>query len=131
MHAAELFQRAAEAEQKALDAIEQNKPRTIGITATSAVALSYKAGKLETAAQLAHRAFAIKTLPPFALRDLRELLQTIWNEQAQREARRSFVPGQVLASVKGGEVVSGGAPLDVILDKVQLIQSLFIELLSF
>ena len=28
-------------------------------------------------------------------------------------------------SVKGGEVVAGGAPLDLIIDKVQIVQSLF------
>jgi hypothetical protein len=53
------------------------------------------------------------------------LLQAIWNETAQREAGLSFVPGQVLVSVKGGQVITGGAPLDLIVDKVQTVQSLF------
>ena len=70
-------------------------------------------------------------VPAFALHDLRELLQAIWNEQAQREAGVSFVPGQVVVSVKGGEVVSGGAPLDVVLDKVQIVQSLFFRTAEF
>src|ERR1700719_274534 len=123
--AGELFERAAQAEERALHALGTDKPRTLGVTATSAVALWYKAGKLDCAAQLAHQASAMAQMPKFALRDLRELLQAIWNEQAQREAGVSFVPGQVVVSVKGGEVVSGGAPLDVILDKVQIVQSLF------
>jgi hypothetical protein len=41
------------------------------------------------------------------------------------------VSGQVVVSVKGGEVVSGGAPLDVILDKVQIVQSLFYRTAEF
>jgi hypothetical protein len=129
--AAELFQRAADAEEKALDAIGLGKPRTLGVTATSAVALWYKAGKLDEAARLAHRASAMHGIPAFALHDLRELLQAIWNEQAQRDAGVSFVPGQVVVSVKGGEVVSGGAPLDVVLDKVQIVQSLFYRTAEF
>jgi hypothetical protein len=35
------------------------------------------------------------------------------------------VRGQVQVSVRGGEVVTGGAPLDLIVEKVQTIQSLF------
>jgi hypothetical protein len=129
--AAELFRRAAEAEEKALDAIAPDKLRTLGITATSAVALWYKAGELDEAARLAHRASAMQGIPAFALHDLRELLQAIWNEQAQRNAGVSFVPGQVVVSVKGGEVVSGGAPLDVVLNKVQIVQHLFYRTAEF
>jgi hypothetical protein len=103
----------------------------LGITATSAAALWYKAGRLEEAAQLAHRASAMNGMPIFALHDLREFLQVLWNEQAQKEAGLSFVPGQVVVSVKGGKVVSGGAPLDVILDKVQIVQSLFYRTAEF
>jgi len=33
--------------------------------------------------------------------------------------------------VKGGEVVSGGAPLDVVLDKVQIVQNLFFRTAEF
>jgi hypothetical protein len=127
----ELFACAAQAEAEALSTIGPDKPRTLGVTATSAVALWYKAGVLEKAAQLAHQASAMNGMPGFALHDLRELLQVIWNEQAQKEAGASFVPGQVVVSVKGGEVVSGGAPLDVILDKVQIVQSLFYRTAEF
>jgi hypothetical protein len=129
--AAELFEQAALLEEKAFNAIGPDKPRTLGVTAVSTVALWYKAGKLDDAAQLAHRASAMHGMPPFALHDLRELLQSIWNEQAQRAAGVSFVPGQVVVSVKGGEVVSGGAPLDVVLDKVQIVQSLFYRTAEF
>ncbi|GBD96905.1 MAG TPA: hypothetical protein ENG83_13340 [Nitrospirae bacterium] len=43
----------------------------------------------------------------------------------------SFVPGQVIVSVKGGEVITGGAPLDLIVDKVQTIQSMFYRTIEF
>lgn len=129
--AAELFEQAARAEENAFDALGPDKPRTMGIMAISAAALWYKAGKLNFAAQLAHRASAKQGMPVFALQELRELLQTIWNEQAQQQAGVCFVPGQVVVSVRGGEVVSGGAPLDVILDKVQGVQSLFYRTAEF
>jgi hypothetical protein len=120
-----LFEAAARSEARALDSVGSDKPRTLGITAVSAVALWYKAGRLQEAADLAHQASATPHMPAFAITELRELLQSIWNEEAQAAAGVSFVPGQVIVSVKGGEVVTGGAPLDMILDKVQTIQSLF------
>lgn len=41
------------------------------------------------------------------------------------------MPGQVTVSVKGGEVVTGGAPLDLIVEKVQTIQSLFYRTIEY
>jgi len=105
--------------------VSDEKPRTLGILAVSAAALWYKSGELEAAEQFAHDASRRATLPGFARQELRELLQSIWNEQAQRDTGILFVPGQVLFSVKGGEVVTGGAPLDLILGKVQVVQNLF------
>ena len=123
--ALQFFRQAAAAETQALEALNADKPRTLGVTAVSAVALLYKAGELENAEQIAHRTLAMNGLPSFAIDDLRGLLQTIWNEQAQNEAGVSFVPGQVVVSVKGGDVVTGGAPLDLILEKVQIVQNFF------
>jgi hypothetical protein len=42
-----------------------------------------------------------------------------------------IVPGQVVVSVKGGEVVAGGAPLDLILGKVQIVEKLFYRTAEF
>ena len=97
----------------------------------SAVALWYKAGELELAERLAHKAAANMTMPVFAIEELRGLLQAIWNEQAQKSAGISFASGQVTVSVKGGGVVTGGAPLDLILDKVQIVQSVFYRTAEF
>lgn len=120
-----LFARAARSEAQALELIGTVKSRTFGITAVSAVSLWYKASKFVESEQLAHKALATNALPGFAVEQLRTLLQTIWNEQAQRQSRISFLPGQVLISVRGGEVVTGGAPLDLILEKVETVKSLF------
>ena len=115
----------------ALAELTDEKPRTYGITAVSAVALLYKAGELEKAEQIAHLAGAKPFLPTFAVDQLRSLLQSIWNEVAQREAGVSFAPGQVLVSVSGGEVVRGGAPLDLIVEKAQAVQSMFYRAVEY
>jgi len=43
----------------------------------------------------------------------------------------NFLPGQVFVSVKGGEVITGGAPLDLIVEKVQTIQAMFYRTIEF
>lgn len=120
-----LYAKAAQSEAAALSFVGPDKSRTLGITAVSAAALWYHAGDLKEAARIAHYASTLSGLPAFAAAELRTLLQAIWNETAQREAGLSFVPGQVLVSVKGGQVITGGAPLDLIVDKVQTVQSIF------
>lgn len=129
--ARELFGEAARREVFEFLAIDESKPRTKGILAISAASLWYKAGEFEIAEQFAHQASGLSTLPAFARKELRELLQSIWNEQAQKEADVSFGAQQVLVSVKGGEVVTGGAPLDLILGKVQVIQNLFFRTVEY
>jgi len=127
----DLYRRAAVAEKQALDALEASKVRTRGITAVSAVALWFKAGEYDQAEQLAHFMLADPLLPDFARSELRHLVQAIWVEASKREAGVAFIPGEVTVSVQGGEVVTGGAPLDLIVDKVQTIQSLFYRTLEF
>lgn len=126
-----LYGQAAEVERKALDQIDVSKVRTRGITAVSAVALWYKAGEYEHAEQLAHLMLADSHMPDFARNDLRNLVQAIWTESSKKKAGVTFVPGQVMVSVKGGEVVTGGAPLDLIVDKIQTIQSMFYRTIEF
>lgn len=122
-----LFERAAEAEETALAQLNpSDKPRTFGITAISTVALWYRAGVLSRAEAAAYRILAhADVVEEFAVNQLRTLLQMIWNLKAQQEAGVKFIPGQVQVSVKGGQVVTGGAPLDLIVDKVQTIQAMF------
>ena len=127
----DLYKRAAEFEWQALDQLDPSKVRTRGITAVSAVALWFKAGEYNLAEQQAHSMLADPHIPDFAREGLRNLVQAIWTESSKREAGVAFVPGQVMVSVKGGEVVTGGAPLDLIVDKVQTIQAMFYRTIEF
>lgn len=126
-----LYKQAGEFEHMALAQLDISKVRTRGITAVSAVALWFKASEYSLAEKLAHSMLADETIPEFARQDLRNLVQAIWTECTKKTAGVEFVPGQVMVSVKGGEVITGGAPLDLILDKVQTIQSIFYRTIEF
>jgi hypothetical protein len=119
----ELYKKAASEEELALEALEDNRQRTRGITATSTVALWYKGRDYRVAERCAHRYLAAGNLPTFAEKQLRDLLSAIWTAIAAEEAGIRFVPGDVLVSVKGGEVIHGGAPLELIMRRVEGIQS--------
>lgn len=123
--AQELYAKAAEAEEQALRALDPSKTRTYGISAVSVVSLYFKAARLDDAEAIAYQVVGSKNLPDFARDQLRNLLQGIWSEQVREHAGIDFVPGEVMVTVKGGEVVAGGAPLDLIVDKVKTVQSLF------
>lgn len=123
--AAALYRMAAEEETEALGCLEPEKPRTLGITAVSAAALWYKAKDLHQAQTLAYRGLSTQNLPPFAEQQLKELLQTIWSEEIRAKAGIKFTPGEVLVSVRGGDVVVGGAPLDLIVRKVDEVNRIF------
>lgn len=129
--ALDLYRQAADAERRALALLTKDKVRTRAITAVSAVALCFKAREYAAAEQIAHEMLADASLPEFARTDLRNLVQAIWTEAAKQSAGVSFLPGQVTVSVKGGEVVTGGAPLDLIVEKVQTIQSLFYRTIEY
>ncbi|MBI3807845.1 MAG: hypothetical protein HY281_10110 [Nitrospirae bacterium] len=121
--AEELYRQAAAAEREALDSVPGDKQRTWGITAVSAVALWYKGREYKIAEQLAYRCLALEQIPSFAEAQLRDLLQVIWTAYAAEQTGVRFVPGDVLVSVKGGQVIHGGAPLDLIVRKVEGIQA--------
>lgn len=129
--ATRLYASAAELEQQALAVVDASKTRTRGITAISAVSLWYKAAAYERAEQLAYALLADPELADFARADLRNLVQAIWTETTKKAANVSFLPGQVFVSVKGGEVITGGAPLDLIVEKVQTIQSMFYRTIEY
>ncbi len=123
--AAKLYAKAAEAETRTIEVLAGNKTRTLGIAVVSAVSLWYKAHEYKNAESLVYRWLGSPSLPEFAVNELRTLLQYIWSETIRAEAAVRFIPGQVTVAVRGGEVVKGGAPLDLIVEKVQTIQSLF------
>ena len=123
--ARELYARAADAEQRAVADLDAAKTRTLGISSVSAVSLYYKAAMFERAEEVACRWLSAESVPVFAKEQLRILLQSIWSEQTRNKAPARFEPGEILVSVQGGEIVSGGAPLDLIVEKVKIVQSLF------
>ena len=126
-----LYARAAAAEELALADLDPSKKRTLGISAVSAASLYYKADSLKRAEAVAVRWLGFDPLPAFAGDQLRILLQSIWSEQVRDRADARFAPGQVLISVQGGEIVHGGAPLDLIAEKVKTIQSIFYRTAEF
>ena len=123
--ARELYAKAAEAEKQALHFLDPSKVRTYGISAVSVVSLYFKAARLDDAEAMSYRMLGSEYLPGFAGDQLRNLLQCIWSEKVREQAGVHFARGQVMVTVKGGEVVEGGAPLDLIVDKVKTVQSLF------
>ena len=126
-----LYARAADAEESAIADLDRSKVRTLGISAVSAASLHYKASRLARAEAVAARWLVFETLPAFAKDQLRLLLQSIWNRQAWDSAGERFTPGQVLISVQGGEIVPGGAPLDLITDTVKTVKSLIYRTAEF
>jgi hypothetical protein len=123
--AEELYLQAAEAEERALGDLDPQKQRTLGITAVSATALFFKARAYARAQRIAYSWLASEHLPVFAVEQLRDLLSSIWSQQEQEAAGLRFLAGDVLVSVKGGSVVRGGAPLDLIVGKVKEVQAFF------
>lgn len=123
--AVELYRLAAEKEVDALKFLDSNKVRTLGVTVVSAVSLYYKANEFNKAEYLSHQYLANGNLPSFAVDQLKDLLQTIWNERILQNYEIEFTKGEVLVSVSGGEVVTGGAPLDLVSGKVNEISRYF------
>jgi hypothetical protein len=121
----ELYLKAAEAEMRAIEALDVKKARTLGVTAVSAVALWYKAHEFAQAERLAHKWLATDLLPAFAVEQLQMLLQMMWNDIVRERAGVKFTGGEVLVSVKGGETVAGGAPLELIVRKVEEVRNIF------
>ena len=123
--AVELYALAAKAEELALTDLDKSKRRTLGITAVSAASLWLKARESKQAESVAHQWLGSGLLPPFAKDQLQSLLQGIWSEEVRQKAGINFTSGEVLVAVSGGEVVKGGAPLELILRKVKEVSSIF------
>ncbi len=129
--ARQLFSKAADAEVQALAELSINKTRTLGVTAVSATALRFKANELNAAEKIALQWLSSGLLPAFATDQLRELVQAIWTRSAMEAAGVTFLPGQVVVSISGGETVVGGAPLDLIVERVQIVQAIFFRTIEF
>jgi hypothetical protein len=123
--AQDAFKLAAEAEESALALLDESKPRTLGITAVSAVSLWFKGKDFARASRLAHRYLAMPAINDSARAQLDDLLLTLYNERDKQRMSGQFLPGSVTVAVRGGEVLRGAAPLDLIVEKVKTLQSMF------
>jgi hypothetical protein len=131
VHARSLYAQAAEAEARGLDFVDPGKRRTAGICSVSTVSLWFKAQEYVLAQQTAYKWLSKGWLPEFAVDQLKSLLQETWNEAARAKAGLKFLPGQINVSVSGGEVIAGGAPLDLVVNKVQTVQSYFYRTVEY
>ncbi len=120
-----LYHAAAQSEDQALSFVDDAKSRTVGILAVSAAALYIRARQFQEAERAALRGLNRPTVSASHRFQLRQLLQDAWIEQDKKASDTKFLPGQVHVAVKGGQVMYGGAPLDLIVDKVKAIQSIF------
>jgi hypothetical protein len=116
---------ASDSERLAFESLEPNKARTKGISAIGTVALAYKGRDFTAAQQLAYRFLGKEIIPPFAISEIRNIVQTIWTEQAIAAAGVKFSKDDILVAVRGGQVMTGGAPLDLILRKVEEVRAMF------
>lgn len=123
--ARELYLLAARHEEAALSYLTSEKPRTYGVTAVSAVSLYFKAKYYDLAEQAAFRSVSVEFIPEFARQQLKQLVQTIWNESEKEAIGLNISGSGVLVSVSGGRIVRGGAPLDLVVDKAQTIANTF------
>jgi len=98
--AIELYQSAAEAEEKALNATSPDKPRTRGVTAVSAASLYLEANLFEKSKRLAEQWRKNKNLPDFAVETLDQIIEIAGpqipknkpQKRAAATARSSFKP---------------------------------------
>lgn len=125
-----LYRSAAELELQAFDAIPLDKVRTRGIVGVSAASLLFKAREFERAEELALQILN-GTVPDESRTQLQSVLQAVWNEAAKGQTDVKFLPGEVIVSISGGEVITGGAPLDLILSKVQTVQNIFYRTVEY
>ena len=129
--AQEAFRQAASSEEAALAALPDSKPRTLGIAAVSAVSLWYKASEFERATMLAHQMLAKPAVGGAFREQLDDLLLTLYNERDKARMSGQFLPGSVTVAVKGGEVLRGAAPLELIVDKVKTLQAIFFRVVEW
>ncbi len=80
---------------------------------------------------MAYKWLSSTNLPGFAIDQLRELLQRVWSEETLERAGVRITGEGVLVALKGGDVVVGGAPLDLVLEKVDEMRALVYRTAEF
>lgn len=93
--AASLYEQAAGHEEEALEHLDSNSPRTVGVLAISAVALWHKSGNHRRAIALAIRLEREAVLPAFARREIQALAVSAWLETVQDDTAPALDPRAV------------------------------------
>lgn len=125
--AREAYRQAAIHEQLALEDLGPGKFKTWSITAVSAASLFFMANDFATAQRLAHTHLTDERLLPFAQDDLKDLLQTIWDEQAKEKEGTSLVAGDIQVTLRGNRIFRGAAPLGIVEGSLKRIVALFMR----
>lgn len=124
VEARELYEKAAALERVAFLQVSREKARTRGILAVSFVSMLYKGHLLAEAERELFKLLADDELPEMARRQLRELLEVVWDEKAVQETGFQYTGNDLLVAMRGGEVGIGSAPLDLMLQKADGFRSL-------
>ena len=125
--ASRLYRKAAELEAKVFNRVSQDRPRTRGILAISAVALYRRGGEIDGAIRRAHSYLADPGLPTFAQEELLELLISLYREQQANAAGRKLSKDALLVSLRHGMVGLGIVHLDTVVLKLQQFQRFFLR----
>lgn len=128
--AIDLFLRAAALEEQALEYIDQNQIRSRGIVGVSACSLYFKGRDLASAERLALSLMSTPLLPAAKL-EMQSVMQAVWNETVKRSSESPFRPGEIIVSISGPETLPGGAPIDMVLDRIRTIQNIFYRTVEY
>lgn len=130
--ARELYKLAAAAEAQAVAEVPLELARTWSALAVSHVALLYKGWELDEAETAAYRYLATGAANSWARHELKALLEVITDEQVVRdELQAKYSSEAVNVSLRGGLIGSGTGPLEVILDRVNGLQSILVRVAEY
>jgi hypothetical protein len=121
-----LYARAGALEGSALDSVPPEKQRTRGILAVSSASLFYKAREWVAAERIIFRCLADTAFPRKFAKDLRDLLEVVWDERVLAEEQHAQYSGDgFVVSMRGGLVGFGSSPLDQFLHTFDGLRNLF------
>jgi hypothetical protein len=123
-----LYAEAAVLEAEALAGVGGNHHRTRGIIGVSLAALQYKARQYDDAESTACRLLADRSLGSRARKQLREILETVWDERELLSTGREYANEEVVVALRGGAIGSGTAPLSVAVQAQERVSALLVRL---
>ena len=122
-----LFLQAADAEAAAFEYIPQDRPRTRGIIAVSAVSLYWRANAFDEAIRHAHRYLSLSGLPDAERVELEQLLIEVRRAKQAQAVGQAYSGRLLEISLRGPQFQEGLAPLDVLSLKYEQMRKLLIR----